>query len=249
MIDKHNTTTLEYIKQLTAILKKNNVQDIDDIVTDYQDYFVQSKAKGYSEIEAIRRLPTPKDLAASYIDSSAESGQIRTSIGRPSSAQRITLFGITLAGDVIVLPVLGITILLLVCFGIVGLMLILTGPLLFMPDSMLGQVDIPRPSFAQLLPAAFLFISSGVSILGLCIAICERAYSAYRSSIVVRRWLLTGRHSNQLKLVPSVSKRFRSILYIVTLLATGVALITLLILASISWLTQGTVNFLSTWKL
>ena len=32
MTDKHNTTTLEYIKRLTAILKKNNIQDIDDIV-------------------------------------------------------------------------------------------------------------------------------------------------------------------------------------------------------------------------
>lgn len=236
------STKSEYINQLVSVLKKKGVSDIDDILADYQDYFEQSKIKGYSETEAIRRLPSAEELAASYTDSKSPKE-------RPSSAQRITLFGLTIAGDVILLPALVITLLVLGCFGVVGLLLILTGPLLFIPDSMLGQLDVARPSFLQLLPTAFLLVSSGVATLGVSIAICERIYSTYRASIVVRRWLLTGRHSNQLKLVPSVSKRFRSLLYITTFLAIGVALLTLLILISISWLTHGTVNFPSTWNL
>lgn len=244
-------TAQEYIKQLALALKKNGVRDIDDVLADYRDYFAQSKAKGYGDREAIRYLPTVEELASSYDYSDADMGpsQIRMSKGQPSSVQRATLFGASLAGDILLLPILFITLLMLACFGVVGVFLVLTGPLLFIPDSMLGQLDVARPSIAQMLPTASLLISSGVAIIGTCIAVCERIYSTYRASIIVRRWLLTGRHDNHLKLVPSISKQVRRILYAITLVAGGVAILALLILMGISWFTQGTINFPSTWKM
>lgn len=251
MAAKQQHTTQEYIMQFTTALKKRNIKDIDDILADYQDYFMQSKIKGYSDAEAIRRLPSAHELAASYDDSPSIPGttQISTTKGQPSSAQRLTVFGVTLAGDILLLPILFITILLLACFGIVGVCLMITGPLLFIPDSMLGQVNVARLPILQLLPTALLFVSSGIAIIGICAAVCERIYSTYRASIVVRRWLLTGNHDNHLKLVPSIRKQHRTSLYRITLIAGAAAALLVLILGILSWLTEGTVNFPSTWNI
>ena len=248
MTGKQPHTTQEYIYQLTSALKKHDIKDVNDILADYQDYFAQSKAKGYSDTETLRRLPPVHELAASY-GNNLDTQQATATKGQLSSTQRLTIFGATLAGDLLLFPFLSILLLLLTCFGIVGVLLILTGPLLFIPDSLLGQMDVTRPPLLQIVPTALLFISSGVAIIGVCIAVCERIYSTYRASIVVRRWLLTGKHSNHLKLVPGVSKRLRTILYIVTLAAGVTALSTLLILMGLSWLIEGTVNFPSTWNI
>lgn len=244
-------TKEEYIHQLTAALKKQGTKDINDILIDYQDYFAQSKAKGYSDTESIRLLPSVQELAASYDekynDSIAE--QTRAAKSQPSSRQKLTLFGMTLAGDILLLPALCMAVLLLACFGIVGFFLMLTGPLLFIPDSMLGQMDVARMPFLQVLPTALLFIAAGLAIMGACIAMCERIYSTYRASIVVRRWLLNGRHDNHIRLVPGVSKRLRTSLYRITLISGIAAAAMLLILGCISLFSEGTINFPSTWNM
>jgi len=241
-------TAQEFTQQLTAALKKHKVQDVDDILVDYEDYFAQSKAKGYSDKEAVGRLPSVEELAASY-GSDKEDTPAQTAKSHPSSAQRKVLFGATLAGDILLLPFIFIVALLLVCFAFVGIFLVLTGPLLFIPDSLLGQLDVARPPVLHLLPTALLFASTGIAIVGVCVALFERMYSAYRASIVVRRWLLTGTHNNHLKLIPSVAKKFRIVLYKTTLIAGATAVLLALALASLSWFTTGTTNFPSTWNL
>ncbi len=94
---------------------------------------------------------------------------------------------------------------------------------------MLGSLDVARPAILQILPTVFLFYLGSVAIIGVCVPILERIYSAYRASIVVRRWLLTGKHTNHLKLVPGVSKQVRRVLYMTTLIAGGIAILALLI--------------------
>lgn len=154
---------------------------------------------------------------------------------------------LSFAGDVILLPVFGLAALLLACFMVVGVFLAVTGPLLFVPDSVLGQMSVARPQLAQVLPTALLFVSVGVLIVSICIAIAERMYSAVRASIVTRRWLLTGRHESHLKLVPQISKRLRTLLYRISLYAVISVVSLTVIIVVLSLITSGTANFPSTW--
>ncbi len=249
-MNKQPRSSEQYLRQLAAALQEGKIDDIDDIVADYKDYFAQSKTKGYSDEESIQRLPKVQELAASYIRDDKDFHALKSAKypSGPSRAQRLTIFGASLAGDMILLPIFGLAALLLACFTVVGVFLVVTGPLLFIPDSMLGQVDVARPPLLQILPTALLLISGGALVIGICTAIAERMYSTIRASIVVRRWLLTGEHDNHLKLVPQISKRLRTLLYRISLFAALSTVSLIVIVMILSLITAGTINFPSTWK-
>lgn len=59
-------TRTEFIAELESALRKNGVQDTDDIIGEYQEHFAFKLADGYSEEEIAARLGKPAELAAQF---------------------------------------------------------------------------------------------------------------------------------------------------------------------------------------
>ena len=59
-------TKNEYLSELRSELKKNNVIDMEDIVSEYEQHFAFKLADGYSEEEIAAKLGVPKTIAAQF---------------------------------------------------------------------------------------------------------------------------------------------------------------------------------------
>lgn len=59
----------QFLETLKQGLKKHNIKDVDDIVSDYQDYFVQQLALGKSESDIAAKLGDIKGIIQDYIES------------------------------------------------------------------------------------------------------------------------------------------------------------------------------------
>lgn len=68
-----NKTT--FIEQLKQGLKKHNINDIDDIVSDYENYFVEQLKNGKSEEDISFRLGDVKSIIRDYAESSSASNK------------------------------------------------------------------------------------------------------------------------------------------------------------------------------
>lgn len=247
---KKPQTKQEYLEQLHDALRVSGIPDANDIIEDYEEYFAHSTAKGYSITESIRRLPSIKELAESYAsDVNKETITLAGKSPQPSRNGRRALFVVTLLSELVIFPFAFVGALLLACAGVSGVSLIVAGLLMVMPESVLGSIMVPHPPLPQLLPAIALFMASGMAILGVTLIIAERSYSALRMSIVLKRWMLTGKHSNHLKLIPSVSKRTRQILYGIALIATLSVVASMILLIVIASITTGSPAFLKSWKI
>jgi uncharacterized membrane protein len=55
-----------YISELTNGLKANNVEDIEDIIAEYQEHFARKMADGYTEEEIAAKLGKPKEIAGQF---------------------------------------------------------------------------------------------------------------------------------------------------------------------------------------
>ena len=73
-------TKNEYLDKLKAELKKNNVADMDDIVSEYEQHFAFKLADGYGEEEIAAKLGTPEAVAAQF-DGIKETGKLKTGAG------------------------------------------------------------------------------------------------------------------------------------------------------------------------
>ena len=62
------TKKLDYISKLKKILKRNRVENIDDIIEDVNELFNAKLAEGKSEGAIIKALGTPDNVAKLYID-------------------------------------------------------------------------------------------------------------------------------------------------------------------------------------
>ncbi|PKM73302.1 MAG: hypothetical protein CVU91_05075 [Firmicutes bacterium HGW-Firmicutes-16] len=67
-------TKNEYLDKLRAELKKNNVADMGDIVSEYEQHFAFKLADGYGEEEIAAKLGAPEIVAAQF-DSAGEAGK------------------------------------------------------------------------------------------------------------------------------------------------------------------------------
>lgn len=75
-----------YLNELSSHLKSNNVEDIEEILAEYDVHFTRKLADGYTEEEIAAKLGKPKEIAAQFAqsDSRAEKKQgskILTGIG------------------------------------------------------------------------------------------------------------------------------------------------------------------------
>jgi uncharacterized membrane protein len=73
-----------YINDLTVQLKARNVDDIDEIVSEYDEHFTRKMADGYTEAEIAAKLGTPKEIALQF--AAIGSGTEKKSSGRFLSA-------------------------------------------------------------------------------------------------------------------------------------------------------------------
>lgn len=64
-------TKIEYLELLGSELKKNNVADMADILSEYEQHFAFKLADGHSEEEIAARLGAPRTIAAQF-DSAGE---------------------------------------------------------------------------------------------------------------------------------------------------------------------------------
>lgn len=247
---KEPRTKQQYLEQLRSALKARDLKDVNEIIEDYEDYFIQSTAKGYSASESIHRLPSVKALAESYENSTGK--QEPTSVkgfAQPTRAGRWSLFAATTLSELVMLPFTVVAGLFLACISITGILVFVAGVLMVLPDSLPGSITVPHPPMAQLLPAMALFLASGTAIFGTTLVIAERGYSALRTSIVLKRWMITGIHNDHLKLIPSVSKHTRHSLYKTVLIALLTAIASAILLAIIAAITTDSPSFIRSWNI
>lgn len=60
-------TKNKYLEELRKELKLNNVEDIDEIVAEYEEHFDFKIEEGLSEEEIAKKLSSPKEIAKEYI--------------------------------------------------------------------------------------------------------------------------------------------------------------------------------------
>ena len=73
-------TKNEYLDQLRQELKKYNVADMDDIISEYEQHFAFKLADGYSEEEIAAKLGAPKTIASQF-DGLKDKGKTSTGAG------------------------------------------------------------------------------------------------------------------------------------------------------------------------
>lgn len=241
-----DSQTKQYLTNLRAELDRRKISNIDDILQDYEDFFAQSAVKGYSSTESIRRLPSVQELAEAY-STTSDDNQTKAGISGVQSRRQLSLLIPTLIGDLLLLPVWGLGLALLACFGAMGVALALAGILMPAPDSLLGSINVPDTPLVQLPFAASLLFAGGTALLGLTLIVAEHAYRIMRWSLSTRLQWLTGRRISHLKFVPMIHKKARLILYKVTIFAALAAVIAFIALTMTSLISNGTSNFLTTW--
>lgn len=246
---KQPQTKEQYVEQLRIALKKHNVKDIGDIIEDYEEYFAHSKAKGYSVAESIHRLPSAQELARSYqVSAEGRGTKAAPKEGQVSRTGRTSLFVMMIVGELLLLPFLAVAGLFFACIGIAGLAAIVGGVLVLVPQDALGDITVPHPPVWQVLPTMTLLIAGGVTVFGTALVIAERFYSALRASLLMKKWMLTGRHGNHLRLVPPLGKRVRRVLYTAVLFAGVTAVVALLVLTVVSLVTTNSPDFIRSWN-
>lgn len=60
-------TKLEYLQKLRKKLQENHINDIDEIINEYEEHFSFKLADGYSEEEIVRKLGSPDIIAEQYL--------------------------------------------------------------------------------------------------------------------------------------------------------------------------------------
>jgi len=65
-------TKNEFLLQLKNELKKNNISDLDDIISEYEQHFAFKLADGFSEEEIAAKLGDPVELASQFIPNVSE---------------------------------------------------------------------------------------------------------------------------------------------------------------------------------
>ena len=82
-------TKSEYLAELANELKKNNVADADEIVSEYEQHFAFKMADGFSEEEISAKLGNPAVLAAQF--------EVNKNMGKSGARKLTTIIGLVFA--------------------------------------------------------------------------------------------------------------------------------------------------------
>ena len=68
-------TQKQYLDELKRELELNNVEEIEDILSEYEDHFYYKKEEGYTEEEIVRKLSSPEEIAREYASRPADNAK------------------------------------------------------------------------------------------------------------------------------------------------------------------------------
>jgi uncharacterized membrane protein len=68
-------TKIEYLTELTSALNHSNVEDVEDIVAEYEQHFLFKLADGFSEEQIAAKLGVPSVVAAQFTGSNAKTNR------------------------------------------------------------------------------------------------------------------------------------------------------------------------------
>lgn len=68
-------TKKQYLEELKRELENNNVEEIEDILSEYEEHFAFKAEEGFTEEEIAKKLSSPKDIAKEYASCSVNNGK------------------------------------------------------------------------------------------------------------------------------------------------------------------------------
>ncbi len=228
----------EYLDALTKALKTNKVNEIDEILSEYEEHFAYKIADGYTEEEVCAKLEKPEIIAKQFVydDGTAAAGK---RIGN------FACFGIYLLD--IIMVMLGILLYSFVLvLGAAALGLLVSGIYLLAGG---GIAALPLPMMSV---SGRLLL--GVSMIGL--AVLAAAGTVYYTLFVnqlaraYRHWhknVMTGRISPALSTSPRLSGKMKRRLRVVTRVSLFVFIIAFIIAYVLMSISANSMEFWHVW--
>ena len=88
---------IQFFNQLEYELSKNGLKEIDDVLRDYEEIFIEGMKKGKSEEQIVDELETPQEIAKNYKSKSVNVKQSKKDINskiKLSEFMRIVMVGL-----------------------------------------------------------------------------------------------------------------------------------------------------------
>lgn len=231
----------KFLDALSRNLEKNNVDEIKDIIEEYNEHFSRKMADGFSEEEIAMKLGAPEEIAAQYEGSTDNPAgnhayRIPLTIGIGfADIWIVSFFTILFAWD-LTLAVLAIT------FGFSGICLIVS------PSFISGGAAIP---YIPYLPGAIL----GVDLVSLAVVCAVLTINCYMLGVKLGtawlRWqrnVLSGNKNLPYSIFPLFENNLRHKLRKINMIALGVFGV-LFVIGFISMvLSSGRIEFWHAWN-
>lgn len=191
-------TKEQYLSELKKQLKSNGISDFEDILAEYDEYFVLKAKEGFTEEEVARKLSSPEDLAKEYLD--AEKSEIEKANNQ--KGLRITEISLLSIPAACVLALMWCSVIVLggsaLCFLTLGTCLITT-------INIAGLIPYMPYFCALLLGVASLFLA-GLLVLA---AIIDFMFvkQCCKSSVAFAKGFLNGQTRKRFSVFPALSKK------------------------------------------
>lgn len=191
-------TKQDYLKKLKTELEKNKIEDMDEIVAEYEQHFIFKLADGYSEEEIAAKLGEPKDIAAQF-EKISDSEKKKS---KPLTVALLTLAGIFETMGYLLLGAFDVVIAAAaLCFGAAGMCLI-TGINPF------GLLIPPMPYVSAVILGIALFALAVLLAAAVCYcSACIR--QLIRASVRMHKNALSGKALPPLPCTPQFSGKVR----------------------------------------
>lgn len=231
----------KFLDVLSKDLERNNVDEIDDIIEQYNEHFLRKMADGFSEEEIAAKLGKPEEIAGQYesnhyTSTSKQANKIPIAFGIGFvDIFIVSFFAIVFAWDLI-LAVLAIA------FGALGICLVVS------PGLITGTTVIP---YIPYLPGAVL----GIALIALGVISAVLTINCYMLAVKLGvawlRWqknVLSGKRNVPYSVFPLFKNSFKYKLRKVIVIALAIFGV-LFVIAFISMvLSSGSLGFWHAWR-
>ncbi len=157
-----------YLNELNSHLRSNNIEDIEEIIAEYDEHFTRKMADGYTEEEIAAKLGKPKEIAAQFTSAG-------TKAERNKGGKIVVGTGLVFA-DIIVISFFIVLLAWAVVLGAAAI-----------GSTVLGICLLIRP----LLPADIIFLPPMPYIGGLIWGVTFIAFGALMAVLTIYSWTLT----------------------------------------------------------
>jgi uncharacterized membrane protein len=226
----------EFIQQLSIELKKYKINDIDEIILDFEEHFAFRLEEGRTEEEIAKKIGNPVDIAKDYLNQSKTS---------KSSGSTVIRLGLIITDFFVYLAFL-IMWLSVIVLGAFALVMLTLGVLLLTTANIANLIP-EMPYLSSFLLSISSFALAVVSCIGtiylvLYILQWQKAYLRWHKNMLNRNiYPPLSKH-------PKLSKRSTSILKLVNMFGIIIFVSTLIIGYLISSLLAGSFEFWHVWN-